>query len=282
MSVIAQLEAAARQLSPRLAAAARYVAAHPFDAATIPMRELARRSGEPAANFTRLAQALGHPGWEELRTGLVEAARSQPDAPYSERQPAREGVVAAMLAADRDSLTALGAADLAAAAALLESAARVHVAGFRSCHAPALLFHYLYRLFRPEVTLVTGTGGLLDLELGAFRAGDVLVLFGFAPYSRDSLLATRAAAGAGAKVLAIVDSAAAPIAEGAEGVLTYGTPTAGFFPSLTACTALVQALAALLYARAGAEGQERLRQAEGRIAAHTAYLRPPLGPKESP
>lgn len=280
MSVIAKLEAAARQLSPRLAAAARYVAAHPFDAATIPMWELARRSGEPATNFTRLSQALGHPGWEELRAGLVEAARAKPDAPYSERQPAREGIAAAMLAADRDSLAALGAEDLAAAAALLEAAAQVHVAGFRSCHAPAQLFHYLYRLFRPEVTLVTGAGGLLDLELGAIGPGDVLVLFGFAPYSRDSLLAARAAAKVGARVLAVMDSAAAPVAEGAEVVLTYGTPTAGFFPSLTACISLVQALAALLYARAGAEGHERLRQAEGRIATHTAYLRPPSGPKE--
>lgn len=281
MSAIAQLESAARQLSPRLAAAARYVAAHPFDAATIPMRELARRSGEPAANFTRLAQALGHPGWEELRLGLVEAARLPPPAPYSERLPARDGVVEAMLAADRQSLSTLGEEDLAAAAAaLLEAAPRVHVAGFRSCHAPALLFHYLYRLFRPEVTLVTGAGGLLDLELGAFQRDDVLVLFGFAPYSRDSLLAARAAAAAGTQVLAIVDSAAAPIAEGAAATLTYGTPTAGFFPSLTACVALVQALAALLYARAGAGGQERLRQAEGRIAAHTAYLRPPMGTKE--
>lgn len=278
MSVIAQLEAAVRSLSPRLAAAARYVAEHPFDAATIPMRELARRSGEPAANFTRLAQALGHPGWEELRAGLVEVARVTPSAPYSDRLPARDGVVEAMLAADAQGLAALAEQDLVLAAALLEAAPRVHVAGFRSCHAPALLFHYLYRLFRPEVTLVTGAGGLLDLELGAFGRNDVLVLFGFAPYSRDSLLAARAAAGAGARVLAIVDSTAAPITEGAAATLTYGTPTAGFFPSLTACIALVQALAALLYARAGAEGQERLRQAEGRIATHTAYLRP----KDSP
>lgn len=274
MRVIAQLEAAARQLSPRLAAAARYVAEHPFDAATLPMRELARRSGEPAANFTRLAQALGHPGWEELRAGLVEAARTAPSAPYSDHRPARDGLVEAVLAADAQSLAALGAQDLAPAAELLEAAARVHVAGFRSCHAPASLFHYHYRLFRPEVTLVSGAGGLLDLELGAFAPGDVLVLFGFAPYSRDSLLAARAAAETGARVLAVVDSEAAPICEGAAAILTYRTPTAGFFPSLTACIALVQALAALLYARAGAEGQARLRQSEGRIAAHTAYLRP--------
>ena len=121
--------------------------------------------------------------------------------------------------------------------------------------------------------MIGGVGGVLDGELGGLRRDDVLVLFGFDPYSRDGLLCARAAADAGAQVLAIVDTPRAPAAEGAAVILTFGTATPGFFPSLTACMALVQALATALYVRAGKEGKAQLRRTEARIIAHTAYLR---------
>jgi len=72
--------------------------------------------------------------------------------------------------------------------------------------------------------------------------------------------------------VALVDRAEAPLARGADAVLTFGTGTPSFFPSLTACTALLQALAETLYLRAGEGGRQRLRASERRIAAHAAYL----------
>ncbi|KAJ8137199.1 hypothetical protein OY671_009588, partial [Metschnikowia pulcherrima] len=62
---------AALQLPPKLASAARYVADHPFDAASMPMRASARQTGEPPTTFTRLARASGFQGWEALRTELI-------------------------------------------------------------------------------------------------------------------------------------------------------------------------------------------------------------------
>lgn len=278
-TAIQQLLTVLRDLPPQMSTVARYVVNHSFEAATTPMRQLARKTGQNPATFTRLAQSLGHAGWDELRALLV--AEAQQDllkhraGPYSARPTPRDGpeaLAGAMLQADAHHLVALETAPLETAASALEGASDVIVAGFRSCHAPAILFHYLYRLFRTDVILIGGAGGVLDIELGGLRRDTALVLFGFAPYSRDSLLAARAAAEAKCTLVAIVDSVSAPIAESATVILTFGADTPGFFPSLTACTALVQAFVACLYVRAGKAARKALRQTEARIAAHTAYL----------
>jgi DNA-binding MurR/RpiR family transcriptional regulator len=275
-SVVEQLTVAARRLPPRLADAARYIAAHPFDAVSTPMRALARQTGHSPSTFTRLAQGLGHAGWDELRAVLIDQTRRERSAaPFSEwplSASVPETIARAMVTADAKALAAIDTAALGVAAALIEQAPRIFVAGFRSCHAPAHLFYYLYRLFRPEVSLLGAAGGVLDLEVGGLRRDDVMMLICFDPYSRDLLLTARAARAAGCAIIAVADRESAPIVEEATQVLLFSTISPGFFPSLTACNALLQALAALLYARAGQEGRAQLKHTEARIEAHTAYI----------
>ncbi|MCW3836219.1 MurR/RpiR family transcriptional regulator [Sphingomonas canadensis] len=283
-TIVNRLNEAAVNLPPKLAAAARYVAAHPFDAASMPMRALARQTDEQPTTYTRLARSLGYSGWEALRAELIADARidlaAAREAPFSSRPllPSGEGTLAGrMLSTDIHNIAELDGRALDAAASVIERAGRVFVSGYRSCYAPAVHFHYLYRLFRNEVSIIGSAGGMLDLELGGLQAGDAVVLFGFAPYSRDGFLTAQAAISAGASLIAVVDSADSPLAQGAEVALLFNADSPGYFPSLSACTALIQALAGTLYIRAGAEGRERLRAAEARIAAHTAYLDPDLG-----
>jgi DNA-binding MurR/RpiR family transcriptional regulator len=274
-SSIDVLAARARDLPPRLASAARFIARHPFEAATTPMTVLARQGGFSPATFTRLAQALGHQGWEGLRTKLVVAARENSHAPFSSRPLPGAGarsIAAEMIYADSVILGQLSVDHLALGASVLEAADRVVVVGFRSCHGPAYLFSYLYRLFRPEVQFVGGDQTILDLDLGSLQRKDAVVLFDFDPYGRPTQLTARAARKAGCALIAIVDSEDAPIAKGADQILTYGVASPGFFPSLTGCAALVQALAALLYVRAGAAGRNMLRKTEARIAEHGIYI----------
>jgi len=278
-SIVNRLNEAAVQLSPKLAAAARYVADHPFDAASKPMRALARQTGAQPATFTRLARSLGFAGWEALREELIAEAKEDleaaKEAPYSSRPllPSGEGTLSGrMLSIDIHNVAEVDSAGLDAAAAIIENADRVFVSGYRSCYAPALHFHYLYRLFRNEVSLLGSVGGMLDLELGGLQKNDTLILFGFSPYSRDGFMTAQAALSAGAKVIAVVDDPESPLARGAAMTLLFNANSPGYFPSLTACTALVQALAGTLYIRSGAEGRARLRETEARIAAHTAYL----------
>jgi len=180
---------------------------------------------------------------------------------------------AEMLAADADGLSRLASAPIAAAAKVLHASRRIWVAGFRSCRAVAELLHYQLRLFRPDSVRLVGGAGPEDLDFGAFRAGDAVVVIGFAPYSRSSVLAAHAAREAGCTLIALADTPTAPVAEGAGRLLLFDAATApGFFPSLTGAIATAQALAAALFALGSEGAQVRLRETEARLAALSQYV----------
>ncbi|MDR3530357.1 MAG: MurR/RpiR family transcriptional regulator [Rhodopila sp.] len=280
------LRRALPDLPPRLHEVGQFLVGHEFDAATRSMRGLAAAAGANPATFTRLAQALGYAGWDDLRDALIEARRPDPATPFSDRvrrdradvvqdQP---GIAAAMLAADAVGLDRLDATAVETAAVALHSAERAWIAGFRSCRSVAELLHYQLRLFRPDTVRLVGGSGPEDLDLGAFRQGDAVVVTGFAPYSRASVMTAQAARAARCTLIALADTPAAPMAEGADHFLRFDAAAGpGFFPSLTGAIALVQALASAAFALGGQQALTRLRETEARLAAHSQYVSGPKG-----
>lgn len=270
-------------LPDRLRAAGRFVAENEYDAATRSMRELAGTAGLQPASFTRLAQALGHAGWDEFRAELVEAKRPEPAGPFSSRTRSRPrrrtrpdeclDTVSEALEVDARGLSGIDATEISRASEVLHDAPRIWVAGFRSCRSVAVLLHYQLRLFWPDDVRLVGGTGPEDCDFGAFRSDDALVLIGFAPYSRASVLTRAAANAAGCRLIAVADTPSAPICEGADHVLLFeAAATPAFFPSLTGAMALVQGLAAAAYLRGGKRNAERLRQSEARLAALSQYV----------
>jgi DNA-binding MurR/RpiR family transcriptional regulator len=280
VSPLERLRLALPDLPGRLQEAGRFIARNDFDATTRSMRDLAATAGLQPASFTRLAQALGHNGWDDFRDALIEARR--PAAPFSNRlQRARKAggshgaasLAEDMIAADTTGLTHLSAAPIAAAAKALHSARRLWIAGFRSCRSVAQLLHYQLRLFRPDAVRLVGGASPEDLDFGAFRAGDALVVIGFTPYSRLSVLAAHAARESECTIIAITDSRTAPMAEGADHLLLFDAATApGFFPSLAGAIVLAQALVATAFTLGGEAAQMRLRETEARLAALSQYV----------
>jgi len=282
-SPLERLRLALPDLPGRLREAGRFIARNDFDATTRSMRDLAATAGLQPASFTRLAQALGHTGWDEFREALIEARRPLSATPFSGRvrrsnrgaatSPGPAGITAQMLAADADGLSRLAPGPIAAAAKELRSARRIWIAGFRSCRSVAELLHYQLRLFRPDVVRLVGGAGPDDLDFGAFRTGDTVVVIGFAPYSRASVLAAHAARDAECTLIALADTPTAPMAEGADHLLLFDAAIApGFFPSLTGAIASAQALAAAAFALGGDAAQTRLRKTEARLAALSEYV----------
>jgi DNA-binding MurR/RpiR family transcriptional regulator len=274
-------------LPPRLREVGRFLNSHAFDASTRSMRGLAAAAGVNPASFTRLAQALGYAGWDDLRDALIEARRPDPASPFSSRVPGPQAGAAAdpvwiaksMIGTDASGLMRIAAQPVAAAAAALHAAPHVWIAGFRSCRSVAELLHYQLRLFRADSVHLVGGAGPEDWDFGAFRAGHAVVVVGFAPYSRASVMTFRAARAAGCIVIALAETPDAPMAAGADYFLPFEAASGpGFFPSLTGAVAQAQALAAGAFVLGGHAALLRLRQTEARLAAHSQYV---PGPEEA-
>ncbi len=279
-SPLTELCSALPSLPMRLQQVGRFVAANDYDATTRSMRDLAADAGADPASFTRLAKALGYSGWDELRAALTEARRPAQPSPFSARTRDRRrgphsdiSLITGKLDAEAAGLSRISAGSVANAAKAMHAARRIWIAGFRSCRSVAELLNYQLRLFRADEVQLVGGSGPEDLDLGAFRAGDAVVVIGFAPYSTASVLSARAAHGCGATLIAIADTIAAPMAEGADHLLLYEAASSpGFFPSLTGAVAIAQSLAAVTFVLGGAGAKRRLEETEGRLAAMSQYV----------
>src|SRR5712672_4296875 len=279
-SPLNELCSALPSLPMRLREVGRFVAANDYDATTRSMRDLAAAAGADPASFTRLAKALGYSGWDGLRAALTEARRPAQSSPFSGRTKGRRQgpnsdvmLIADKLEAEAAGLARISTDSVARAAKTLQAAQRIWIAGFRSCRSVAELLNYQLRLFRPEAVQLVGGSGPEDLDLGAFRAGDAVVVVGFAPYSTASVLSARAARRPGAALIAITDTIAAPMAEGADHLLLFEAASSpGFFPSLTGATAIAQSLAAATFMLGGATAKRRLEETEARLADTPQYV----------
>jgi DNA-binding MurR/RpiR family transcriptional regulator len=279
-SPLSELCSALPLLPMRLQEVGRFVAANDYDATTRSMRDLAAEAGADPAAFTRLAKALGYSGWDALRAALTEARRPSQSQPFSGRTKGRRhgpkadvALVTGKLDAEAAGLARISASSVVSAAKALHAARRIWIAGFRSCRSAAELLNYELRLFRPGEVQLVGGSGPEDLDLGAFRSNEAVVVIGFAPYSRASVLSAHAAHNSGAALIAIADKIAAPMAEGADHILLYeAAASPGFFPSLTGAIAIAQSLAAVTFSLGGATAKQRLQETEARLAATSQYV----------
>ena len=279
-SPLSELCSALPSLPSRLQQVGRFVAANDYDATTRSMRELASVAGADPAAFTRLAKAIGYSGWDELRAALTEARRPEQSSPFSGRAKGRRAgpnsemsLISDKLEAEAAGLARISPGAVAGAAKALHGARRIWIAGFRSCRSVAELLNYQLRLFRPDSVQLVGGSGPEDLDLGAFRAGDAVVVIGFAPYSTVSVLSARAAHASGATLIAIADKVSAPMAEGADHLLQFeAAASPGFFPSLTGAIAIAQSLAAATFMLGGAGAKRRLEETEARLADTSQYV----------
>ncbi len=278
--LVALIRARFSDLSPQFQTGAAFLLDHPDEVAVSSMRKVAERAQVQPASLVRLSQQLGFPGWNELRDLFVQRVRTRPE-PYASRARSlaagsgRDGLARDLLAAQQHNLDATAAQNarvMLEAARVLRKARHVQVAGFRSCYAVAFGFVYGYRLFRPSVSLLGGEGGTLEMQLLGIERDSATVVVSFAPYSVEAVRVAEAALEKGSRLIAITDSAVAPIALNADKVLIFSHESPSFFPSLVAATALTESLVAQLLALEGAEALAQLEQAERSLNAKGAYV----------
>lgn len=269
-------------MSPQFQIGARRLIDFPDDVPVLSMRRIAGSAGVQPATLVRLAQSLGYEGWDDMRQVFVRGLHQMPrryadQAQAVVRRRSAHSTLSRHVIAQTGNLRLLDEVNsglLAEAARLLQRARHVHIAGFRASHAPAHTLHYLYRLFRNDVTLMRGDTGQLEMELRALGPDDAVVITGFAPYSQEALRVAESAHAHGCRIVAICDSRLAPIARHAEVTLQFTTETPGFFPSSAAAMVLVEALANQLLGKAGRQAIDALDRAEEQLHRSGAYLEP--------
>ncbi|WP_439580087.1 MurR/RpiR family transcriptional regulator [Elioraea sp.] len=281
-----RIESVFDALSGQLQRAARFVADHPAEVAMHSMRRVAERAGVAPVTMLRLARRLDLDDYETLRGMCRDLVRRRTEdshftdrahALHSRRQSgSRNTLLADLLGAERENiertLAAPGFAYLRAGArALLRAARRIFVVGRRSCYPVACCFFYAYRLFRPNAILIEDCAGSFGGDLLGIGAADVLLAVSFEPYSTETIAAVETARAAGARVVAVTDTALSPLGRPASVALIAANAGPAFLQSIVAATALAQALVIDLFLRAGGEAVAALATNEARLRAQGAY-----------
>lgn len=244
-------------LSAQMRKAADWIAQHPQDVALLSMREQARRAGVQPATMTRLAQALGHDGYDGLRAehhaalrlaGMGLSAQAMGRLPLD--ADSAQGAAGSILRHGAAQIAGLSQPqmleDLVQAAALVRSARRIFCLGLRSSHSVAWHLQYALSLLGLDVRLLDMAGGIGLDALAQAGTDDVLCVCGVAPYTRLVVEASLQARDQGLRSVAITDSPLSPLAAGAHVALIAPTASASFLHAMAPAFVLADTLAALV------------------------------------
>lgn len=269
------------QLTPELQRAAAFTLDHANEVVVMSMRSFSALAGVKPATLLRLAQKLGYSGWVALKEGFIDELGLSTEG-YGVKaqklvQDKSPTLCEQMLAAQTENLARSqheNAATLELAVEVMESAAHVYVCGFRASFPVAWSLYYVWRLFKHRVSLIDGFAGNDEMFTRDFTAQDVLVIVGFAPYSRETLQVLSAARRTGMRIVALSDSPLAPLAQKADVTLFFATESPSFFPSVVSGIGLAERLLALLVARHGPEAVARIEGAERYLIKSGVYVMP--------
>jgi DNA-binding MurR/RpiR family transcriptional regulator len=254
------VSAAYARLSPQLQQIARFALEHPDELALGTVAAVAEAAGVQPSALIRFANTLEFAGFTEMQQ-LFRARLLHRSGSYRERidamrrsvrgrsagtgAAAETGVLHQFVAAGVAELGHLEenvrADELAAAAAMIASARRVHVLAQRRAFPVACYLAYALAQLEVKAQLVDGVGGMLGEALRQIEADELLLVTSFRNYSPQVVEAAAAAHARGVPVLAITDSALSPLKPHAQRCFTLGEGDEAF-RSLVAPLCLAQAL----------------------------------------
>ncbi len=243
------------------------------------LRSTARAAKVNQNSAVRLAKALGYSGYDSFRSDIQSALR-EGVVPYSARARAlAESAGAGTLQALRDaSNTNMAAAfspemhvTLTACAEALVKARRIYCIGVRSCYSVAHYFCYVGAMaFANVIHTPTEPGAIMDMMSDAGE-DDIVIAITYAHYSCEVVSGVNIARECGARIIAITDSMASPIACGAWHVVPLPMHGPHFMPTLSPAFAIIELLLSEMVLRApGAE--QRVHAFEERIKRFGGYV----------
>ncbi|MEH3107506.1 MAG: MurR/RpiR family transcriptional regulator [Sphingomonas fennica] len=246
-------------MSKRLQQVASHAIDHPGDFAVETLATIADRSGVQPSTIVRFAKTFGFDGASTMqrlfRDHLVE---SRPALGYRQRiqrgEPAWDGtqpiatpqLLGEFIANSVASLHALAdegaTVFIDATIAALMGAETVYVMGFRRSFPIAAYFGYALSKAGKRVGMIDGLGGMQREQLAGAGPRDLVIATSFTPYADEIVELCALAAGAGAMLHVITDSALSPVARLARQAVVVAESEVRGFRSLPATLCLAQTI----------------------------------------
>jgi DNA-binding MurR/RpiR family transcriptional regulator len=280
-------------MSGQLQTGARFMLERPRDVALLSMREQARQAGVQPATMTRLAKHLGLDGYDEVRE-LYAAAVRDGELGFAGKAGAQvasqklrgdKALAAEMLKSIGSQIERLASPEgldrLASAARVLGSARRIYCLGLRSSHSVAWHLHYVLSLVGEKSVHLDGIASTGTDALARATGRDVLLVASVLPYTRLTVELADYAVERGMAVVAITDSAVAPLAQIAQHVVVVPTDSPSFFHAMSPAFVVAEILGAIIAGRGGEDALAKLRHTDEHLSALNTHLKPRGGKKSS-
>ncbi len=273
-------------LSPNDRLVAEAVLRDPTAIAFLSADQLAVQSGVSKAAVVRFGARLGYGGFAGLQQALQGGVKERLEA-IAEAPAARGTLVERWLSAVEADLRSVAGsttpATLEQAAALLETGEGwIHVFGQRASAAVAEYAYFLLNPMIPNVVRVeAGESALADRLIG-IGPEDRLLAFTFRRYAKVTTDVAAFFQEAGAPVVLVTDSPAAPAARYATEVLLCADDSPAPFPTAVTGIFLVELLAATLLERNPSSIGRRLDDAERIWGRFGTYGTEPDGSDDTP
>ena len=255
-------------LTPAERKVAAVVADDPEAVAFGTVADVAARAGTSGPSVVRLAAKLGYDGFVDLQAAVQdEIARRLRPASERIRQPPAGDAVARTLAVELENVAAtLSNVDRTAfdraVRLLIGRGGRVLILSGEASHGAAVLLAAELSMLRPGVELLAGSEVRVAGALAEVGRSDTLVVIDLSRYDRWVVQTAERAAGRGARLVVLTDSALSPLAVPGAVSFTVSAAGAGPFDSHTGVLALGNALVAAVAARLRRSATERLDRIE--------------------
>lgn len=254
----ASLREMAQSGPPKLAHFALWLLDHLEQVAFASIRGLAQQAGVDANLVSRLARELGYDGFDAFRSDVQMIVQRRGGLSYGHRARALRDndlpdLYAKLIAASRENIETVTSPDslaqIDACVQPLLGARRVYTLGVRSCYSIAHYLSYVGGMAFDNFEQVPAVPGAILDQMSATTPDDIVIAITYEHYSAEVVRACQVAQECGARILALTDSYASPVAANAWRVIRLPMVGPQLMPSLNSAFLAVELILAAMTAR---------------------------------
>jgi DNA-binding MurR/RpiR family transcriptional regulator len=260
---------------------AQFITEHYDEAAFMTALRLGQAVGVSESTVVRFAAELGFDGYPRLqkamqgliRSRLTTLQRIEVSRARLRDDEVLDDVMSYDVANIRQTLEEMPRDVFYSAVDAIVQARRVYIFGAGSCKSLASFAAYYLKMFLPNVQLITVSGqSEIFEEMINISEEDAIIGISFPRYSSRAVRTLHYAASKSAKVIAVTDTAASPIAKFASHLLLAHSDMASVVDSLTAPLSLLNALIVAVSLKQLEERREVLSELETLWNNYEVYL----------